>query len=88
MWVYRRRLTIHPREVLVTFAETTLLIGASGRVLTEVSDDLADKMRNAPHIFTFDASLPPLEKTEIKRDNVKPKRKRRTKTQKGDKIAP
>ena len=57
MWKYRRRLTIRPMQTAIMFAGSRLIIAADGRVLSPVSDELAMKMKKAPHSFIFDASL-------------------------------
>lgn len=53
MWMYKRRLSVHPIERNVTFAGVRLLIAADGRVLTSIDEALALKMRRAPHIFEY-----------------------------------
>jgi hypothetical protein len=57
MWKYRRRLSIRPMQTAITFAGSRLIIAADGRVLSPVSDELAMKMKKAPHSFIFDVSL-------------------------------
>jgi hypothetical protein len=56
MWIYRRRLSIHPRENTVSFAGSRLRVAADGRILSPISDELEAKMRRAPHVFAFDPS--------------------------------
>ena len=80
MWYYRRRLRVHPVEMTVTFDGQPLRVAADGCILTPVDEDLALKMRRAPHIFTFmaDATQPEkVDNTSLKDDNVKPKRTRK-----------
>ena len=56
MWIYRRRLSIHPRENTVSFAGERLRVAADGRILSPISDELEAKIRRAPHVFAFDPS--------------------------------
>jgi hypothetical protein len=95
MWVYLRRLTIHPIESNVTFAGVRLRVAPNGEILTPVSDELALKMKRAPHIFKFikvidveavevqPAKVENVESSSAKDDNIdpKPKRKRRKKVE-------
>ena len=58
MWKYKRRLSIHPIVSNVTFAGQRLTVAADGSILTPIDDTLAEKMKRAPHIFTFQAGAP------------------------------
>ena len=64
MWKYLIRLSIHPRATAISFGGQRIEIDANGWVLTSISDELALKMRNAPHVFSYDASVKPSKKEE------------------------
>ena len=74
MWKYLIRLSIHPQATAISFGGVRLEIDANGCVRTPVSDDLAFKMRNAPHVFSYDPSL----KSSKKEEKVVSSPKRRT----------
>lgn len=91
MWVYLRRLSIHPVERLISFSGVRLRVAPNGEILTPVDDALALKMKRAPHIFRFIEATPVkvevqvenVESSSAKDDNInpKPKRKRRKKVE-------
>ena len=78
MWKYLIRLSIHPRATAISFAGQRIEIDANGWVLTSISDELALKMRNAPHVFSYDASV----KSSKKEEKVVSSQKKRTTSRK------
>ncbi len=78
MWKYKRRLSIVPQAMSISFAGERLDLDSNGCVLSPVSEELASKMRNAPHVFTFDSALTP----SIKEEKVVSSPKKRTRSRK------
>lgn len=57
MWKYRRRLSLHPRESMISFGGERLRVAADGRILSPIDAKLELKMRKSPHSFMFDSAL-------------------------------
>ena len=56
MWKYKRRLSLVPEAMVILFAGQRLNIDPNGYVLTSVDEELALKFKNAPHVFSYDAT--------------------------------
>ena len=78
MWKYRRRLSIVPQAMSISFAGERIDLDMHGCVLSPVSEELASKMANAPHVFVFDSTLLPSKKEE----KVVSSQKKRTRSRK------
>jgi len=91
MWFYRRRNSLYPREMSITFGNNRMRVGADGRILSEVGEELEALFRQHPRLFNFQESAtvaPPTENVEApeqKVDTVKVRRarKRRKQTDEG-----
>ncbi len=76
MWKYKIRLSLVPQATSIRFAGERIDLDSNGCVLSPVSEDLAHKLANAPHVFAFDSSA---SKTEEK---VVSSQKKRTRSRK------
>ena len=53
MWKYRRVNTLLERNWKLFFQGVPLLLSPQGFILSEVSKDLEDKIKKAPHLFMY-----------------------------------
>ena len=83
MWKYRRVNTLLDRNWKLFFQGVPLLISPQGLVLSEVNEDLEDKMKKTPHLFIKLGEDQKAEKQQVEEEIVvKRKRGRKPKSAK------
>ena len=80
MWKYKIRLSLVPQATSIRFAGERIDLDSSGCVLSPVSEELARKLANAPHVFAFDSSTSKTEEKVVS----SPKKRTRSRKKKED----